>query len=115
MHHPELVVPFICACCLWCPVSWIWWAYWQAQLLEHIQKHHKQFDRTVLWRRDRNFWANMTNIYIFGLSKKDLGDERIAYLKSKLRPALIGFLGGQILATFYTVGLILAYRVFHII
>ena len=113
MRHGELIVPFMCACAIWCPVSWMWWAYWQLQLLQHIQKHHAQFDRTVLWRRERSFFVNMGSIYLFALSKNTLGDEHVAYLKTKLRPAVIGFLGGQLLAALYTFGVILAARLFH--
>jgi hypothetical protein len=50
----------------------MWWAYWQLQLLQHIQKHHAHFDRTVLWRRERSFFINMGSIYLFALSKNTL-------------------------------------------
>ncbi len=113
MRYAEWVAPFLCFCVIWCPISWTWWAYWQAELLQHIQKHHAQFDRTVLWPRNGSFFLNLGRLYLFNFSKNNLGDERIAFLKRKTRPALIGFLGGQFFATAYTIGIILAVRVFH--
>ena len=113
MRHGELIVPFMCACAIWCPISWIWWSYWQLQLLEHIQKNHRHFDRTVLWPRERNFWFNLMRLYLFDISRNNLGDEHITYLKSKLRPALIGFLGGQFVAAIYTVAVIMAAHLLH--
>jgi hypothetical protein len=113
MRHGELIAPFLCACVIWCPISWAWWAYWQMELLQYIQKNHTHFDRTFLWSRKRGFWINLCHLYLFDLNKNNLDDERVAYLKSKLRPALIGFLGGQFLATAYTIGIILAVQVFH--
>lgn len=113
MRHSELIVPFMCACVIWCPFSWAWWAYWQGKMLEHLRKNHNSFARTVLWKRKRSFFINMGSIYWFTFSKNDLGDEYIGYLKTRLRPAVIGFLGGQFLATAYTFGVILAIRVFQ--
>jgi len=113
MKHGELIAPFLCACVIWCPISWAWWAYWQGQLLEYIHKHHRQFDRTVLWPKKRGFAANYLRLYLFDLSKNDLGDAQVAYLKRKLRPAVIGFLAGPALATIYTIGIIMAVRFFH--